>query len=226
MIATPFLASAVGAGGAWATTTSIFHAHRIEVTGAVHLTRAEVLRAAGVSGSTNVVWTAPARVAASLESNPWIASATVTRDLPSTLRIRVTERTPASAVLVGSTWFLLAGDGIVLGPARGRSHLPALPTTDRLTVGDRAAALAVPAAVAGSMDSWLRRRVAAVIPGTDGTVELALASGARVLFGTPSEVRAKDQALVGVLSWAAARGTRLGTIDVRSPIAPAAVPLG
>jgi cell division protein FtsQ len=224
-VGVPVVLAALGAGGWWTSTTSVFSAHRIQVTGASHLSRAEVLRAAGVNGATNVMWTPTSTIASSLEASPWVASATVTRDLPSTLRIRITERTPASAVLVGSTWFLVAGDGTVLGPARGRSHLPALPNADRLTVGERAGALAVPAAVAGSMEPWLRKRVTAVIPADDGTVQLALADGARVLFGPASDLQAKDQALVGILRWAAQRGTHLGTIDVRSPVAPAAVPI-
>lgn len=224
-VALPIAVAALGIGGWWVTTSSIFRAHRVVVVGSSHLARAEVLRAGGVDGSTNVMWTAPSAIESSLESNPWIASAAVTRDLPSTLRIRITERTPASTVMIGSTWFLVAGDGTVLGPARGRPHLPVLPTTESVIVGARSRALAAPAAVAGSMDPWLRARVAYVTPAHDGSIQFALDDGARVLFGPPTEVEAKDEALMGILRWAAHRGAHLATIDVTSPIAPSAVPV-
>ncbi|MFL5799958.1 MAG: cell division protein FtsQ/DivIB [Actinomycetota bacterium] len=224
-LALPVATAALGSGGWWVTTSSIFRAHRVEVVGSSHLARAEVLRAGGVDPSTNVLWTAPETIESSLEANPWIASAVVTRDLPSTLRIRISERTPASTVMVGSTWFLMARDGTVLGPARARPHLPALPTTNSITVGERSRALVAPAAVAGSMDPWLLARVATVTRGDDGSMQLSLDDGARVLFGPPTEVQAKDQALAGILRWAARSGSHLATIDVRSPIAPSAVPL-
>lgn len=206
------------------THSSIFGAKRIVVTGAHHLSRAEVLDAAGLHRTTNLLWVDPAAVEDSLESNPWVAEATVTRSLPSTMRIAVTERRPASTTVVGSTWFVVASDGTVLGPSHGRPHLPVLPSAEAVSVGGRSAALTVSARIAGGMTPWLRSRVATVGPGPDGTIELGLDDGVRVLFGPATDIRAKGQALVGILHWAQDRHDRLATIDVRSPVAPSAVP--
>jgi cell division protein FtsQ len=216
-------AGVTAAGGWWATHSSIFGAHDIGVTGESHLSRSDVLRAAGIGGSTNVLWANTAAIAAAVESNPWVASASVTRSLPSTIRIEVTERRPASTVIVGATWFLVAADGTVLGPAQHRPHLPVLPTVAAVTVGDRSRTFVVPAAVAGGMSPWLRSQVATISPGTGGLVQLGLADGVQVLFGPATDLQAKAQALVGILAWANDRHTQLATIDVRSPLAPAAI---
>jgi cell division protein FtsQ len=219
-------AGALLLGGWWGTHSSIFDARHIRVTGRAHLSRTEVLRAATIGRSTNVLWASPAAIEAAVESNPWVASATVTRSLPSTIRIDLTERRPASTVVVGSTWFLVAGDGTILAPARHRPNLPVLPATGAVTVGAPSPALALPASVAGGMSRWLRSRVATVSPGADGSVQLGLDDGVRVLFGPATEIAAKSQAVVGILDWARQRHSTLSTIDVRSPDAPDAVPLG
>jgi hypothetical protein len=127
-------------------------------------------------------------------------------------------------VVVGSTWFLVATDGTVLGPAKGRPRLPVLPSIEAVTVGDRNAALTASARIAGGMSRWLRDRVATVAPGADGTVQLGMDDGVRVLFGPATDVVAKSQAVVAIIQWARERHDRLASIDVRSPVAPSAVP--
>ena len=221
----PAAVGALALGAWWATHSSIFDARHVRVVGESHLSRADIVRVAGVVRGTNVLWADTAAIEAAVESDPWVASATVTRSLPSTLRIAVTERRPASTVAVGSTWFLVAADGTILGPTRHRPGLPLLPNAESVTVGDRPAALAPAASVAGGMSPWLRSRVATVSPGEDGAVQLGLRGGVRVLFGPPTDVVAKAQALAGILRWANDRHDPLATIDVRSPVAPAAVPL-
>jgi cell division protein FtsQ len=222
-IVVPAVAGALALGAWWATHSSIFDAKHVRVAGVSHLARSDVLEAAGVGPGTNLFWADPAAIEHAAESDPWVAEAKVTRSLPSTIRIAVTERRPASTVVVGSTWFLVAADGTVLGPARHRPDLPVLPAVQSLRVGSRPAALATAAEVAGSMSPWLRSRVVTVDPGEGGWVQLGMDDGVRVLFGPPTDAEAKAQALTGILQWAADRNRRLATIDVRSPVSPAAI---
>jgi len=220
----PLTVAAVGVGAWVAANSSIFDAHHIDVSGGGHLSRAQVIAAARIGPATSVLWTDTSAIEAAVELNPWVASATVTRSLPSTIHIDVRERHPASTVAVGSIWFLVAADGTVLGPAQHRPDLPVLPSTDTITVGVRNPALSEAALVAGGMSPWLRSRVATVAPGSDGIVQLGLDDGIRVLFGPPTDVRAKNQAIAGILEWARERHSHLAMIDVRSPVAPDAVP--
>ncbi len=216
-------AAAMASAGWWAAHSSMFDAHHVVVTGESRLSRADVIRASGIDRSTNVLFADPSAIAAAVEANPWVADATVSRSLPSTITVQITERRPASTVAVGSTWFLVAGDGTVLGPAAHRPHLPVLPTTVAVTVGAPVPVLAGPAAVAGGMSPALRAHVASVAPAPDGSVQLDMDDGVRVLFGEATAIRAKDQAIAGILDWARERDAPLATIDVRSPDAPDAI---
>jgi cell division protein FtsQ len=220
----PAVAVAVAGVAGFASTTSVFHARHIRVVGISHLHRADVLRLASVGGATNVVWLDPGRVARALEADPWVADATVSRSLPSTLRIAIRERRPAATVQVGSTWLLVAGDGTVLGRAASRPRLPMLQIEGPVTIGARPRSVVETAAVAAGMTRWLRARIATVTPLADGTLEIGLVGGGSARFGPPTDIRAKDQVLAGILRWAHRNGRRLATIDVRAPIAPSALP--
>ncbi len=214
------LGVAVLGAGAWGVATSpLFRARTIEVAGASHFDRAQVLRLAGVAPGTNVLWLHTGDLERRLEANRWIASATVRRSLPSSLRITVTERTPAAEVKVGTRWALVAADGTVLDRVVADPGLPALAAS----VGDRRA-LAGSAAVVGAMTPWLRAKVGSVVPAPDGTVVLELSSGIRVLFGAPTDVDVKDQALAGILRWALDTDSAVGYVDLRAPLAPAVGP--
>jgi len=197
----------------------VFRARSIEVSGASHLSRAEVLRLARIAPGTNVLWLDAGATARRLEADRWIASATVTRKLPSTVRIAVTERSPAAEVKVGSGWAVVAADGTVLDRVSADPGLPSLATT----LGDRRL-LAGSASVVGGMSPWLRAKVRSVAPAPDGSVVVELSSGIRVLFGPLSDISAKDQALAGIVRWAASSGAVVGYVDLRAPLAPAVGP--
>ena len=74
-----------------------FRVETVEVTGLSYLTREEVLAAAGIDPSTSV-WEPEARFANRMEAHPLVRSATVTRELPSTLRLAIREAAPVGLV--------------------------------------------------------------------------------------------------------------------------------
>jgi cell division protein FtsQ len=194
----------------------VFHARFIEVTGAAHLDRSEILRLAGLAPGMNVLWLDSGAAVRRLERDRWISMASVTRSLPSTVHVSVTERTPAAEVKVGSHWALVAGDGTVLEHVSTDPGLPLLDTG----VGDRHQ-LAPSASVVGGMSRWLRTRVRSVGTDESGSLVVELFSGVHVLFGTPSDVAVKDQALAGILRWVSVADASVGYIDLRAPLAPA-----
>jgi hypothetical protein len=101
---------AFGAGVILASRTSLMDARRIEVSGADHLHRADLVATAGVSKDTNVLWFDEGAARRRLEAEPWIAKAEVSGSFPLTIEIAVTERTPV-AVTGGRAGSLIAGDG-------------------------------------------------------------------------------------------------------------------
>jgi cell division protein FtsQ len=204
------------------TRTSLFGARTINVRGAEHLTRSEILRIAGVDPGTNVFAFDADAAERRLERDPWIADATVTKDLPSTVSIDITERTAVGVVESGGALRLVADDGVLLEAALPRlaTGLPRITSAEEgapepATEGIRTAAGAIAA-----MTPVLRREVNAVSILADGQLRVDLSSGALVAYGPPVDLVEKGQALRALLAYAAQQGTTLRSADVRVPSAP------
>jgi cell division protein FtsQ len=214
--------------GAWGVVNSpMFDTKRIDVRGDNHVTRAEVIEAAGIRAGDNLVRLSLEGVVEGVERLPWVASAAATRDLPSTLAIRVVERSaigwfggPSGAVVV-------ARDGTVLDvspdppadlPSLGEWSVPPAP-------GDRVPDSSSTFLVAASMDRALLGWIAgAAMVGED--VVLELRPGGTVLYGPPVTVASKNLALIRLLRWTRRHGVEVESIDVRVPEAPSLDPVG
>ena len=194
-----------------------FAAHDITVAGEHRLTEQRVLRVAGISDGQNVVTFDTQEARRRLEADPWVASAEVTRRLPHTIAVRITERVPVGAVETHQGWEVVAADGVILETPSRRPRLPtitaAIPGDDVVTLGAR---------LLGAMDPALRSDVEGVTVGVDGLVRLVLRSGVTVAYGGADEGVEKAQALAAVLAWAAREHAHVQVIDVSVPGAPTA----
>ena len=204
----------------WVTRSPIFSARQVEVTGASHLSRAKVLRLAGVGPGTNLFWLHTGAPEAKLERNPWIADAEVTRSLPSTLRITIHERTAVAQFPRDGDFLVVATDGTILARRPVRRDLPLL-TIDSATMPDHQR-LGRSAWVVGAMSPWLRERVTRVLRTSDGSIVVHLQSGIPVYFGEAIDIQQKDQALAAVLRWALTGDHPVESINVQAPLAPTA----
>ncbi len=86
----------------------------IQITGAEHLTRDQVVSVFGADLERNIFRVSLAERQADLERLPWVAHATVMRLLPDVLRVQITERTPVAFVRQGSQIGLVDGGGVLL----------------------------------------------------------------------------------------------------------------
>jgi cell division protein FtsQ len=201
-----------------ATHTSMFSAKAIRVRGAHHLTKGEILRLSGLERGVNVFHLDPGAVAERIERDPWVARATVTKDLPSTVILTVRERVPVAIVNDGSVERLVGDDGGLLDVG-APSTLPRIVADEGATTSDpdavRAAARAVSAIRPG-----VRRLIALVVLRPEGELALELRSGVRVTYGPAVDVSSKAQALAAMLRYAERTGARFTTIDVSAPTAP------
>ena len=104
--------SAVGirAGHQWLTTTSRFGAREVTVTGTVRTTRDEVLDAARISSTRNVLSIDTERTASAVERLPWVEHASVARHLPGRVVLTIVER-EATAVVAAGGLYLASADG-------------------------------------------------------------------------------------------------------------------
>jgi cell division protein FtsQ len=148
---------------------------------------------------------------------PLVAGVTVTRAWPSTLRIAVTEREPVAAVPAGDEVRLVDADGVVIERLTGdRARRPGLPRVEvDLSRPDAVATLRACVEVARGLPPELRRIVRRIGASTPDRVELRLAGGARVDWGSGAETPRKAEVLLALLP------QKASLYDVRSPQTPA-----
>jgi cell division protein FtsQ len=214
----------LGAAAVALTRSPFFYARTIQVRGTSHLARANVLRMAAITPKTNVFTLDVGAAEARLERDPWIAEATITKDLPSKVIIDIDERVVVAVVESGGVLRLVADDGALLEAAlpRTAAGLPVIgsteegaePTTDALEGAARAIVAMTPS---------LRHRVDAVSILADGQLRVDLGSGAEVAYGEALELQEKAMALRALLDYATQRGASVISADVRVPSAPTAV---
>ncbi len=208
-------------GGVAASRSSVFDVRRIEVSGADHLHRPQIVRIARISNATNALWLDETVAERRLEAEPWIADADVRVTLPLTVEIAVHERSPV-AVARGAVTSLMAADGTALGSGRVPRGLPVIELGGAGTVEGIRPSPVGAARVLGAMAPDLRARVARVRVLLDGTLELRLRGGPIVRFGAPEDADRKAATIQRMLAWAGSEGTLLRTLSVVSALAPAA----
>jgi cell division protein FtsQ len=94
-------AGVAGAAHRYVTTSPRFGVTRVQVIGGVRRTEATVAAESGVVPGTNVFTLDLDAVRACILTDPWIADAALTRRLPGTVVVHVTERRPAALVAMG-----------------------------------------------------------------------------------------------------------------------------
>ncbi|MGH2629724.1 MAG: cell division protein FtsQ/DivIB [Actinomycetota bacterium] len=200
--------------------TSLFGARSIRVTGEERIGPRRVLKIAGIGEDTNLVHLDERAAEARLKGEPWILDATVMVDLPSTIRVRILERTPVLVLAEGGSRTLVSADGVVLGAAPRGTAFPEMvvePGSEPGVSGLRSAADAV-----ASMAPSLRARVASVGISDDGELSMVVDGGVEVRYGSSGDTAAKAQALQAILSFAGREDKVLLAIDVSAPGAPTA----
>lgn len=214
----------LGAAAVTLTRSPFFYARTIEVLGTSHMARADVLRIAAITPKTNVFTLDAQAAEVRLERDPWIAEASITKDLPSRLVIDIHERFTVAVVEAGGILRLVADDGALLEAALPRvaAGLPVIASTEE---GIEPAASAVEAAARAiaAMAPSLRHRLDGVAVLVDGQLRVDLSTGAEVTYGEAVELPEKAMALRALLDYAEENGASVISVDLRVPSAPTAV---
>lgn len=203
--------------------SSLLRLRHLEVVGTSSLTRAEIVRLAALSPSTNVLWFDAGAVERRLESDPWVARATVSRRLPGTIRISVVERAPVAMIRGEGGFRLLATDGVELGTVQADPALPEIVLVAGSSVpGGISMARAGAARAIAGLDGRGRPTVVRAVVGADGTLSVELVGGSRVEYGDTTRIQAKTKAARRILRWARAQGGFVVRVNVATPHAAAA----
>jgi len=200
-----------------------FNVKRVEIRGTRYLAPHEALRQSGITAASNV-FDDPEAWQRSLERHPLVISARIERDLPSTVRILVTEADPIALVRAPELRPVRA-DGRVLpvDPAEVDLDLPVV-SADPEAVDDGrvqdARILDVTNTLAAIRNSQpvLYSWISDAAPAKDGGVRVLLRSpaGARVFVPVNPDARTLHELWLALSDLAARQDfARLATIDAR-----------
>jgi cell division protein FtsQ len=188
------------AAGAWAVVfqTPLLGVSRIHVVGTRLVTPDEVRGAAGVPAGTPLARVDLDAVTRRVRALAPVERATVSRDWPDTLTVRVVERTPAAAVPAGQRFAIIDRTGVVFDSAPQRpADLPVVAVaTPRPDDPTTRAALTVLAALTPE----LRGALVSLVAEAPTRIRLELSEGRAIIWGDATANDAKAQTVTGLLA--------------------------
>lgn len=227
LVSTIVVMGLVGLGTVAVAHSAVFRVQSIHVEGNRHVPTRELERLTGVDRADNLLLLSMEGVEGAVLGHPWVAQADARRSLPSTLVVRIVERSRLAWVQDADGYAVVAADGTVLERVEEpRSELVSLGARlVSLAPGDRVPGLDGALAVTARLPAGLVEQVErAGISGEE--VILDLRSGGRVLYGEPARFRQKNDALTSMMRWAVERGMGVEYYDVRAPGSPVLKPYG
>lgn len=169
----------------------------VDVRGAGHMSREQVLRAAGLDQSNSVLAVDPSTEQQRLLDQTWIRAATVQPMLDGTVRIDVSEWEPVAAYHAGPAGplFLMSDQAVLLGPAQAVGALVNIqgPASANAHIGDRPLDPQLLVALVNmrrALPSLISQQVAMFIVDQCGDLTMVSTRGWKVYFGrvlTPEE---------------------------------------
>ena len=219
---------AVALGAARSPLLAVRH---VRVAGGSHVSPAVVVAAAGLGGHHQLLDVNAGATARRIEQLPWVATARVRREWPSTVRITVSERVPVAAVgapaeVVDAGGRVLATDGVDVAVVDlhvpGLEVGPGLPVPAPVRPGGVLDRFYAPGlAVAAAMPAELALHVQGIVISSPDDVRLRLDTGQQVILGSAVDLGAK---LVAVLTLETRQKLAPGVLDVTVPTAPVLTP--
>jgi cell division protein FtsQ len=151
----------------WAMTTPRFGIKTVALTGNTRLTQADVIEQGGVEMGRNLFGFDTRAAEEKLLRNPWVATVKVTRELPSTLAVELSERKAAAVAAIGERLFLVTKDGEPFKEIKPEdpSDFPLVTGITAADLGrDRTGALERIRAAVGILDKYQSLKLARVYP--------------------------------------------------------------
>jgi cell division septal protein FtsQ len=182
----------------------------------------QVRQALSALRGKNLVRLSLAEAAARVQSNPWIASVEIAKELPDRLRVRIAERKPIALLLSGRDLVYADADGRAIAPVATPAELEAARKSGLLVVSfsrapypnGMAAALKVAAELGRVEPNWAAKLAQIEVLGEE---DFRLRTDALPfpLVVKDGEVGAKVQRLVTLLPELSRRYPKIEAVDLR-----------
>lgn len=201
------------AGAGWLVGYSqVFAARQVSVSGGDRVTVSEVRNAADVPLGLSLARQDLDGIAGRVRSIPAVATATVERQWPTTITIRITERQAVLGIKRGSGYLLIDDQAVGFATEKtlpDRVVEAAIDPQDARVLGDAAV-------VAKSLPADLRKKVKRIKATSPSAIKLELDGGVEVNWGSAEESELKAQVVKTLLKEKPSR-----VIDVSAPHNPA-----
>lgn len=194
--------------------STVLSTRTVRVEGTTVARSVQVSRAAAVATGGPLMAMDTRAIGGRVLGVPGVAGVRVTRHLPHTITIEVTERVPVAVLRsTGGQLRLVDADATVwVPPGAVPASLPVL--VDRDGTLD-AGAVDTAVRVSSALPTALHTRVRALVAASPGSVLLVLAGGRVVVWGGPDDAAEKTRVATALLG-----ATRADYVDVSVPTAP------
>lgn len=209
--------------------SQVFEIETIDVVGATALSSDDVTALAAIDDGQTLLRVDESAVEQRLLTDPWIERVSISRRLPSTLRIEVTERVPAALVDTGiSFWFVEDGGRVIAESVPSSATMvPVIRDIPDFVAepGERSdsATLRNALAVLAGLSGELRASVRSITAPSVSETTLLTATGVEIMVGEAVNMDEKSVIVIDIL---AAEGAGVVFIDVRSIERPISRGLG
>lgn len=214
------IVAVLGLGGALLYVSGAFPIKEVQVIGSEHLTQEDVAKIAAVPEGSTMLRVSTSEIKDRLEASPWVKSASVSRQLPDTLQITITERQMAAAVEITSTkdrqdelWAIDENSVWLMEiPDEGTDAAENVPSSvytdlERVFVISDVPYGAAPVAgakctdkpvlnalkIARGLSTELRDQVVQIAATSDHDTTIKLEDGVEISFGDAEDIRTKER---------------------------------
>lgn len=201
----------------------VFTVSRVDVVGNAHLTAQEVRDLAALPVAATLLRFPAEEMKKRLEANAWITSATVSRDFPDAVRIRVQERVPAALVDVGNGFWVVDEAGWAVAPQSADVTTTLVVIRDvpdfEPVAGKRSSSLPLRNALsvwAGLSDELKARSRLLSAPSVDKTA-IVTADDIEIFIGSAEDMEKKDLVIRGILAEQAGKVVYINVRTVDRP---------
>ena len=185
----------------------VFSIKKVVVVGTTRLTRAAVIKEAAIPSDATLLRLSAKGIEDRLTSDPWVASAHVSRTFPSTLVVTIVERTPAALVDAGGTaLWLVDKDGYWLGPRSANGTGAIVTIRDIMELAPKAGTrsssseLRNALAVLAGLSEQLRAMIKTISAPTVDTTALITTGDIQIFVGGSDNIAKKDLIARDILS--------------------------